>query len=354
MFSNVSLPQVENFLKTDGKKLLVYHRDADGVSSAALILKFFSGFETMPREGPIIDKRFLKNIILKKPDLIVFVDIPVDQEWEKINIIKNKLVKTKILVIDHHIYEKDLSDGNRVIHINPRFESGFEDAYLPASYVVYRLLEKMKYKVGMHIWISMTGVIGDHGVDDCQDLVKECRIKYPELIPSKDVYQSKLNDAADMICSAITLRGLKGAEKSLKLLVEKSEFSEFIKNAELKKWDKKVKLEIQRIFEDFEKKKETYPEIGLVIYQIKSRLNITSLMSTLLAVKYPDKILLVRKESRDGWKISLRCQTRKVNVGLLAKDASRNIGFGGGHKNAAGALVRDWDLFKERIFSFLK
>ena len=41
-----------SFLRTRGRKLLFYHQDADGVCAAALVLKFFPGFEALAREGP--------------------------------------------------------------------------------------------------------------------------------------------------------------------------------------------------------------------------------------------------------------------------------------------------------------
>jgi hypothetical protein len=112
------LRRFEEFLKTPGKRLLFNHRDADGICSAALLLKFFGDFESNARQGPRIEREFVKEIVEKKPDMIVFLDLPVDQEWDKIKEILEKLPKTRMVVVDHHINVYLFSNGGEIlIHV---------------------------------------------------------------------------------------------------------------------------------------------------------------------------------------------------------------------------------------------
>jgi single-stranded DNA-specific DHH superfamily exonuclease len=342
--SEVDLSKVRNWLGESGKKILVYHRDADGVCSAAILMKIFPEFESIPREGPIIDKKFFRYIISEKPKILLFLDIPADQEWEKILKFRESLPDLKIMIIDHHVPEKDMN-SDRVIHINPRFLRS--ELYIPASCVIYELLRKMKYDVESYLWISLTGIIGDYGVKDCEWMFKE-------FAKTSETPRSRLFKVSNIISSAITLKGFKGAEKALELLLKSEGYEDFEKSGQLKKWNTVVQGEVRRISNDFEKRKEVFKKERLIFYEIKSRMNITSIIATVTAEKHPNEIVIIRKKSGDFWKISLRYQAGKVSVGDFAKFASKGIGSGGGHIKSAGALVNNWEEFRKRVFKYLK
>ena len=78
-----------------------------------------------------------------------------------------------MIVIDHHIFEKNLN-SERVVHINPRFK---KETYLPTSYLVYRILENLGKEIKPFIWIAVTGIIGDYDVRECKDVMEECKKK---------------------------------------------------------------------------------------------------------------------------------------------------------------------------------
>ena len=47
---------------------------------------------------------------------------------------------------------------------------------------------------------------------------------------------------------------------------------------------------------------------------------------------------------------SLRNERKKWNAGLIIQDVLRGIGFGGGHMDMAGGIIKDSSLFdKEKI-----
>ncbi|UCC91914.1 MAG: DHH family phosphoesterase [Candidatus Aenigmatarchaeota archaeon] len=344
VLNEVDLSKVRDWLERTGKKILVYHRDADGVCSAAILMKFFPEFASIPREGPIIDKKFFRRIVSEKPEVLVFLDMPIDQEWEKVRDFAKELPGLSILIIDHHMPEKDMN-SERIIHINPRFLKS--EYYIPASCVIYELLRRLGYSVKPYCWISLTGIIGDYGTKDCEWMFREC-------LEDLGILHCKLVRASEIISSAITLKGLKGCEKALELLLKSERYEDFEKSRELKKWNEIVQKEVRRIVNDFEKRKEVFEKERLILYEIKSRMNITSVTGTVTAEKHPEDIVIIRKKSGNLWKISLRYQSGKLNVGDLAKHASKGIGSGGGHIKSAGALVNNWEEFRKRVFEYLK
>lgn len=338
------LRRLEEFLNTPGKRLLFYHRDADGICSAALLLKFFPEFERAARQGPRIEKDFVKELTEKKPDLMIFMDLPVDQEWEKLKDIMEKLPDMRMIVIDHHIHERDMN-SERIVHVNPRF---FEDSYLATSYVAYKLMGSLGKDVSGLVWIAVIGIIGDYDLKDCRDILESCEKAYPGSL-GKDPMRSKLGYASELICSAVTIKGSEGAENVLKILLESRDYRKFLESKRLKAWHQRVRGEIRRVIKDAYRNAELHPKLGLNIYTIRTKMSLTSAVSTYFAEKYPGKVVIIRKRSGSEWKLSFRNQSGEVNVGQLAKRCVQGIGTGGGHKKAAGAIVSDWEKFKGRL-----
>ncbi|MCJ7816637.1 MAG: DHHA1 domain-containing protein [Candidatus Aenigmarchaeota archaeon] len=343
------LRRLEEFLKTPGKRLLFNHRDADGICSAALLLKFFGDFESNVRQGPRIEREFVKEIVEKKPDMLVFLDLPVDQEWDKIKEILEKLPKTRMVVIDHHIYERDMN-SERIVHVNPRF---FEDKYIATSYVVYKLLQNLGKNISPFVWISAIGIIGDYDIKDCMDVLELSEKTYPGSI-GKSPMRSKLGYASELICSAVTIKGNEGADSVLKILLESKDYKKFLQSKRLKIWHQKVRGEIRRVIKDAYRNREMHAKLGLHIYTIRTRMSLTSAVSTYFGEKYPDKTVIIRRKAGSEWKLSFRNQSGNVNVGNLAKKCVQGIGTGGGHKKAAGAIVSDWEKFRETLLEEMK
>lgn len=347
----MELAKVENVFQSEGKKILLYHTDLDGVCSATIFLKFFPGFETIPREGPLIGDRFLQELVDKKPDVLVVLDIPIDQEWQKIDRIKEKLPDLRIVLIDHHVPEKDLN-SDLDIHINPRFE---ENVYIPTSCMIYNLLKEMGKEVKDVLWISVIGTIGDYGIKDCKKLFDEAREAYPGLVGDNPM-KSKFRDISEYILASFILYGVKGVAKSLDILMATKQLGEVMENEYFLKSRKLVKKEINRILSDFQKRRKEYENLDLYIYRIESRLNMASTISSLIAEKYPDKIIIMKKVSGDHIKVSARCQTGEINLNEILKEAVSGIGSGGGHEKAAGAIIKrqDIDEFEKRVIEMIE
>lgn len=341
------LGRLRESLDLEGKRILLYHNDPDGICSAALLLRFFPGFETIPRAGPWTSSEFIGELISKKPRLVAFIDIPIDQEEKKIRRLQ-KRTGCRVVIIDHHIYEKNM-DSREILHINPRFRD--RKAYIPCSTMIYRMLERMGFDVRRFCWIAATGIIGDYAFEDSADILDECRDEYPYLLKEHPL-DSKLREGADMISYSTIMKGLKGAVESLKVLLKSLDYEEFARDKKLLKWWKEMKREFEFIVKDAER--EEHPDIGLVIYSIKTRFNVTSLVATYFSENDRDKIIAVRKRLKNRWKVCLRNQSGRINLGNIAKKCVSGIGSGGGHEKAAGILTTDWEMFKKRLIASLK
>ena len=344
--SKMNLDRIRDILGKDGRKLLIYHTDVDGICSAALFLKFFPDFKPLPREGPVIDRKFLSELIEEKPAVLAVVDIPVDQEWEKMEKLQEDSPETSLLVIDHHVPVKSL-ESEKNVHINPRFS---ENVYIPASVLVYKLMRDLGKDVKSLVWIAATGVIGDYALEDCNDIFDECREAYPEFLGRKPL-DSEIRKISEKIMSTFILKGREGVEKSLELTVKAERPEDILGNSYFSDCEEKVRGEIERILKDFRDNAKKHEDIDLLIYRINSRLNISSTVSSIVAAKHPDKMIFITKHSDHHVKVSARYQAGEIDLNSLMKKITAGIGSGGGHEKAAGAMInrKDWKEFEKRL-----
>ena len=328
------------------KKLIVHHRDVDGSCSAAQLLKFFD-FDTMSIKDPFVSYDLVNELVDKDPQLILFLDLAVDEHWENMVSLQNKLKNTRIIVFDHHVIRKDLNDFG-ILHINPRFH--IEDAYIPTSLMVFDFLKEIGLSIEKQMWVSVIGTISDYGHKTNPEFMEKAKQMYPELLKGGQPIKTKLGSQAKTIYSAIICKVEYGCKCVLNSLVKSSTFEEFSDNKNLAGWRKTVDDEIKVILLDFKKNREERGQI--LFYEIKSDLNVTAILSNIIAEKNPENVIVVGKNSPEGWKISTRAPRvggEKVDLSKIVSEAAKGIGYGGGHKQAAGALVKDWDKFRDRV-----
>ena len=338
------IERIKEFLEIKGKKLLFYHTDSDGVCSGSLLMKFYPGFEPYPRRGPEVGERFAEFIIRKNPDAVAFFDLPVDQYWKAVTKISKALPKSQIFILDHHIPTKNLN-SKKIIHVNPMFS---KKLYLPTCYLIYKILKGLDKPMEDFLWIPAMGIIADRGLEDTKDFSRNFKKLYPDLI-SKNPLESEISNGIELISSAITLKSTDGVKEVFEIILNAKSYKEFADVKRLKDYKEIVDREIKRLVENFEKEKEYYPEKKLILYVMKTNLSLASTISNIISDKNPDKVVIIANPSPEGHKISLRSQKGKVNVGLLAKKCTKKIGSGGGHEQAAGAFVKNFDLFKKRV-----
>ncbi|MCD6367607.1 MAG: DHH family phosphoesterase [Candidatus Aenigmarchaeota archaeon] len=332
--------RVKKFLSDLDEYSLVYHKDSDGVCSAVLLSKFLGTPKVVsPNDLPGIGITDMLVNSINSTKKIIFTDLPVDQtSYDKI--------KRETLIIDHHIPKTNLNKvSNKFIHVNPRFSD--PNAYYPASYIVYKISEPLGMDVKKCSWISAVGVIGDHGEKTCKDVIEDA-------IRDHGIDRNDLNFLSNIIESSKGVKGMSGISEAYQIFLN-AESPKDVLESKLIGYYHKYQKEINQLISDFRYHSEFFPETDSYLYEIKSRYNITSVLSTKISEEMPDSAVFVYKV-RDYLFISARCQTGRINVGKLMEKLSEGIGSGGGHPQAAAATIpkKHIEEFMERLRKYLE
>lgn len=330
--------------------VIIFNNDADGVSSCALVegllrkrigKKSYLITQPMPTE-----KTLIRKIQTTIPTKLIFLDLAIDQQLDVVKKIGNLC---DILVIDHHIINKNLNSKNTVHH-NPRIQ--IPKIYQSTSYLAYKVCGEIE-DISDMLWIAAVGMIGDYNLEDSKDIVEEIRKKYS--INGK-LYDSYLGRLADMIGSARAVREV-SCEEMVDVFLSAKGPEDVIKNDNGRKMleaYKKIENETLSVLIDFESSSE---KIGnLILYEIKSNYNLSSSISTRVSEKFKDKIIIIYENTGSRIKISARSQ-KGGNVGKLLQEAASGLkASAGGHEAAAGATLKasDWGKFKENLVRLIK
>lgn len=346
------MKNVLSFLNGIGKGdiiITVFHNDADGCCSCAIFDKFLE--KRIGRGSDIIIsqpmpplKNLIQRIRLSMPTKIIFLDLGIDQKPSLVKKLENDC---RILVIDHHQIMNDLN-SRKTVHYNPLFR---EKVYLSASYLTYQLCSQIE-KMDDFLWTSMIGIIGDYNTKDSTELVKKAKEMYPDIVKATDqesLHNSMFGQAAEMIAAAKACKVT--CEEIVNILESSKNFEDVLQNSTLSECYRNVQQEIERVLIDAKSKIDTGKRV--LFYEIMSRFNISSIISTKLSKEYPGKIIILWQLIGNKIKVSARNQSREFNVGRLLMEATKNMKYAsaGGHDAAGGVSMRaeDWDEFVERI-----
>lgn len=340
-FKIEKLEKIKNFLSSLKDYSLVYHKDSDGVCSAALLTKILGEPKTVsPNDKPSIEitDQLIKTI--NKTPKTIFTDLPVDQ-------LNYKKIKSDTLVIDHHTTKENLNKTKQknFLHINPRFQK--PDIYLPASYLVYKILKELGYGVEKYKWIAGIGIVGDRGTENCKDLIEEIEKDF-------DLNIEDLDFLSSLIESSKIVKGVSGVSEAFKI-VSNAKNPNDILDSKLMNYYKKSQKEIENLMLDFEYNSEYVPNADAYLYKLVSRYNVGSVISTKLSEKNPDTAIFVYKITSYFF-MSARCQSGRINVGKLLKKLTKGLGKGGGHPQAAGASMpkENGEEFLKRLRNYLE
>ena len=339
-----------NGIKEKDNIIIVFHNDADGCCSAAMMKKFLERTgrknillisQLMPPE-PYLIKRIQTTV----PQKIIFLDLAIDQQYATI---KKLGGIADILVIDHHQIERNLNTKN-VVHCNPRFEK--KDTYQSASYLVYKILSQIADMSDM-LWIAGVGMVADYNLDDSQDIVKEIRKKYKI---EDGLFESILGRIAEMIVAAKATKDL--AMEQIVYVIESAESPEGIENVnnggKMIEAYKKMEMEKKSILSDAEASGEKSGKI--IFYNMKSQFNLRSPISTVLSNRYKKSLVVVYQLDKKKIRASGRNQSGDINVGAVFQKAAGGMkASAGGHEAAAGATLdeNDWPRFKEKLKEYV-
>lgn len=312
--------------------LIIYHKDSDGVCSAAQVAEYIGG-TAHPNDGPGIELSEALSRMIEDSDEIVFLDLPVDQLD-----LSGKLASKKVFVLDHHPPERNMTEEN-ILHVNPRFED--PDVYKPASYLSYQIA---KDKLPGLAWKAGVGIIGDHGIDDCRDLIDEIQRQMPETVPEdrynfEELKKSKLGTVSEMIEASKVVDGNSGIEKSLDILRSSESPDEVFKSGLLDYYNE-YRNELESEVERFKDEARYFPKTDAHLYGVETRSSIGSNLANLMSDEKDDSVIIVYQKVGGGMKLSARCDSGRIDVSEILKDAVGGEGNAGGHPQAAGGFVR--------------
>src|SRR3989338_1549984 len=169
----------------------------------------------------MLDPGVRDKILAAKPPLVVFVDLAIDQDAKALAGLR-KATGARMLLIDHHPIVKNLNSRD-VLHFNSHFST---ETYLPASYLVWRLLALMQKPVSQ--WIAAIGTYADYGSKECPDVIRAAAragASWDDIVAG-----------AELVTSAITAKGNEGAKRALKALVKAEQYGEFARDEKLQQW----------------------------------------------------------------------------------------------------------------------
>ncbi|MDI6798640.1 MAG: DHHA1 domain-containing protein [Candidatus Aenigmarchaeota archaeon] len=304
------------------KLFLIYHTDVDGMVSAALTFIALERLglkvlETIPRstEGR---REIPKD--LESCDKAIILDLPLE-DFEGL-----KDSNKAMLIIDHHPSED--MNTEKIVHINPRLEK--KEIYQPTSYIVYKLFSGI-VDLNDREWLSVIGIVGDFGFEDCRDLLK----KWVKVKRKSEILNTKFWRIANKIRAASLELG---RNTTLKILISAKTMEELNKNKKILSSYKKYEEIYRKAREEFWKNAKEFKNLNLIISRISK--NVGSDLANEISARYPNSIIVLLEKSKDEYKVHARCTEGKVNIGNLMKDICK----GGGHRQAAGGKIKAKDL----------
>lgn len=329
---NEEFEKVKSILQEVHRPYFLFDADPDGLCSfLQLYKKFDSEFFTVVKSSPTIDDNFSHVVSYSDCDSIIILDKPsVSDEF------LSKFSKIPIIWIDHHDLFEDYKHFNNLYYYNPKMED--PESFNPTSYIVYQM-----FKANPEFFL--VGTISDWFYDDLVDeTLKEAGLDSLTdglTDPGEIIFNSELGNIILFYSFFIKIKS-----KSLKTYIRRTSGLD-IKSFASKKnpYYKKIK----RLYDNFMEIRSYEPNVNdenLVYLRYGSNNSYTPEISNFLLSKFPEKTIMVGRETYDSISCSLR--SRKIDLSKVMKQIfSRMEGFGGGHKNAAGCSFKKED---EEIF----
>lgn len=343
-----------NFLKGIGKNdsvVIVFHNDVDGTSSAAILNRLVTqraGTSALLVSQPMpVNDNIMEKIKTTVPTKIIFTDLAIDQQPA---VLKKVTGCAPVMIIDHHIISKDMS-SSKIVHYNPRFDR--PDVFLSASYLAYKLCAEAGESDGQQsdaLWISMVGIVADYNLEDSGDVIQKAKKKYKFDDPKKSIF----SEIGNMIFSARATKKLSPEE--ICVILSSAESPE--KLADVKKGDILMESNFiiqKEIDEAVSAAPQTMKKEGnVIIFEVRSKYNIRSPVSTIVSEKHADKLVLAFVREKGKVKFSARNQKKNINAGRILESCIKGFrGSAGGHEAAAAGILseKDWPAFVQKVVS---
>lgn len=331
-------------IKPSDELAVLYDTDADGICSAVIFARALEKFgHKVERFIPCSHANFNQARIeaLRKENVnkIVMLDFSADQYDFLPQTIKNF---DAILVIDHHKLYKDYNSKKCVFIKSQFIRSDLDGSNYCTSKMVFDLFSDIT-DISELNWLAAIGLVTDMSDTPWQDFLRK-------VYKQTKLSRNKLIDIGTIINAGKQVEPPQ-VERAFEVVYEARK-PEDIVNSNFTKVAKSLQNEIEFWINKFEEKSDKKGNLWL--YEIDPSARIGSMISTILALKYPNDTIIVTRP-HDGWvSINARNHNSKVAVNELLEKTTKGLkgSNAGGHIPAAGGTIRDKDYteFKKRIW----
>jgi single-stranded DNA-specific DHH superfamily exonuclease len=303
-----------------GKVGILFHKDGDGACSAAQIINYLRSRGMTPELfcGDY-EEAVVSPFVNAKFDYYIILDMATDLLRNWFGPIEGK----NVLIIDHHI-AKDLSSLGYV-HLNPRFVN--PEQYISAAEIVGELFEYMN--LSGKPWVAELGGVCDRS------------------IPIKKASEEQ-QQASDIIDSVRAIQKEDGIIKLAKFLADTPNLERFLLEDRFQKSHEQLWNEVDRQISEYE-----LQAVGDInFFELRGNFSLTSILVNRLFEIYPNRTIIIYRETPHGYKFSGR--SNKYNLNIAFNNATKGLGNGGGHPKASGGKVSDFAKTRKRILAEFK
>ena len=300
-----------------GKGLLIHHWDADGISSACLLLERLSD-KNIDNRTPELGNYFLTDREFEeysKYDFVIVVDMSLPED----NILR-LAENAKVFIFDHHL-GKVIKE---VYHNNPIIKGEDPDKYPSASWIVNDFLGN---DVNL---FSLLGIVGDH-----ERNIKNNETFYKIITEFCQKHNLSFDDMLKMVYLLDTnykLGDKKAVEKAPHLLFEYNSASDILKNTQWNENLTKLNEEITRQLEG--PADETG---GIIMKKISTTYNIISTITRKVAWESGKSTVVLNTGFFDD-RDQLYVRSAKNLESMIQR--GKALGFKcGGKKEVLGAIL---------------
>jgi hypothetical protein len=336
------LKRIKEELDDAKRPIFFFDDDPDGVSSFAQFYRAKNtGRGVIIKSSPQLKSVYLRKVYEFGADKVFVLDKPLISQ----NFIER--LEVPLVWVDHHDSQKEwLKNFQKkdILYYNPRDSFGRN---LPVSDISFRIFKR-------DLWLAMMGAVGDWTIPDFASDFSE---KYPDLLdsdikePSEALFGTELGHLVKII--SFMLKGnSKSINAAIKVLLRIESPYEILHQTTSKgKFIHKKFAKIEDTYnKHLEEAKEKAEDKLLFYFYEGNKFSFTKELSNELLYLFPDKLILVGRESRGIYRMSIRAS--KVILPPILLEAIQGLdGHGGGHEHACGAHVKkeELELFLDRL-----
>lgn len=351
---------------------ILYHGDADGVTSGFLINQTLKEAFNKPARRLLwmatnsYDlKKETEEILKSPPDTLIITDIDVKDAAEQIKKLQEHV--RQIFVYDHHQISKP-PQGSGIFYFNPRTLN--PTVWHPASLFGMAIYSYFSLKKNDFLWVGGAGLIGDVAMPEYPWIEEEIKKNFPQLYDSSHptcqgtAWKYPLEGITYLLNAGFfyyPARRLPFSMLALERAWEKGDpFIFFDKRDQISRkllaFHRTIEETVKNLSNQALQDAQFHLGAPVISFLARTPHYVVGIVASRLASLYPEKIAVVGQlGERIG--IELRAgRNCELNIPAILKLMNFPFLSAGGHPKAAGALIEknQWEEFIEKFVETAK